>query len=1037
MAKKKAKNILAGVAMVFAPLAIISITVGQIMEKYQPSLDTYFNTLSYKTVSESSSDQDWIFESKFTSGKTAFNSLKEFALKEAEEGNVLLKNKENALPLAKTERKVTLLGLRSWATVYGNSGASIADTKTTLNGNRTHDCFTNNGFEVNPDTIAVYQEYTKDMTWAKANPMSGLSAPEYSELAVTNDIPELSPSEMKDIKSDYDAKFSSYNTAIVMVGRPGAEADTYFPGKDGMVSTCSTETDNIFGISSEEREIIELAKEKFDKVVVLVNAVTPMELRSLQDDDGIDAVMWIGYPGPYGMNQVAKTLAGEINPSGHLGDTYATNTNAAPAMKNFGNSTKWSGDFAAEAQVNSYLIEAEGIYTGYRYYETRYADIVAGVDGAKTAAAGTYTGTDYKLAASAGEWSYDWEVTYPFGYGLSYTTFEQKLDSVTIQGDKKTAVAKVTVTNTGKVAGKDVVELYGQSPYTTYDKTNGVEKSAIQLLDYEKTGIIEAGHSETVTLNIDMSLLASYDYTKAKTYIVDGGTYYISIGSDSHDALNNVLKAQGYNVEGNANNTYSWEWEFDDKTFSVSDTGTEITNQISSGDYSMDFNSFVPGTVTYLSRSNWNGTYPKTYSGLTGHETDRLAKLLGCDWYELHTNDDTSSYKWGVDNGMKLYEMKMADWDDERWDDIVDQVTIDGYLYYAEMAFHTVRSIEEVGFAGAGCDDGPGGSDSHYLDEGSYHGQAWSDAKDYAGYGTRVAPGQINLAYTWNKELAYENGQIILGETSLSLGLPVLIGPGTNIHRHAYNGRGGEYFSEDPVLSGYTTSAVVQGAQSKGCLVNIKHAAFNDQEIDRAGVAVFTNEQAGRELELRNLQQSIVGKGQPSSFVGNEEYANAYTEGALGIMTSYNRIGAVPSCANEGVMKNIMQKEWGFHGFSVTDFSSVCLKTSPKEALLCGTNAFCGFGVQDESTKAYWSGEVLSKDANMCAALKYDIKATLWSLANSNAMNGYNNSTHRVWLMSSWRKLYISMISVSAGIAGLSLIGWGVLEVLARAKKED
>lgn len=309
---------------------------------------------------------------------------------------------------------------------------------------------------------------------------------------------------------------------------------------------------------------------------------------------------------------VADVLNGTVSPSAYLGDVFAKNSALAPAMQNYGN-IPWTnaGDFSESANVNSYLVEAEGIYTGYRYYETRYADIVLGNGGAE-ASAGTYANADGTVSEADGIWDYSNEVVYPFGYGLSYTTFEQTLDNVVIADDKKTAQVTVTTTNTGDVAGKSAVQVYAQTPYTDYDKQYNIEKSAVQLIDFEKTQTLEPGASETITLNIDLSNLASYDSENAKTYIVDPGTYYFAVGSNSHDALNNILASQGkttadgMTADGNASLSYSWSWDgdVDSTTFATSKNGTEITNAVSDGDYSMDINSFIPDTVTYLSRSD-------------------------------------------------------------------------------------------------------------------------------------------------------------------------------------------------------------------------------------------------------------------------------------------------------------------------------------------------------------------------------------------------------------------------------------------------
>lgn len=326
------------------------------------------------------------------------------------------------------------------------------------------------------------------------------------------------------------------------------------------------------------------------------------------------------------------------------------------------------------------------------------------------------------MATSDGTWSYDNEVVYPFGYGMSYTTFEQTLDSVVITGDKRTATVTVTTTNTGDVAGKAVVQLYASAPYTDYDKQNGIEKSALQLMDYEKTNTLQPGESQTITMNVDMSLLASYDSQNAKTFIVDPGDYYFAIGSDAHDALNNILAAQGkttadgMTADGDASKTYQWTWDgaVDADTFSVSKAGVEITNAVSNGDYSMDINTFIPGTATYLSRSDWDGTFPTTITGLKAE--GRLATLLANDFIDIKTDEDTSDIVFGdTTSTLTLNDLKGADFDDPRWDELVGKVTIDEFLNFASNAFHNIQNIDSVGLLQYAADDGPNGSDSHYL----------------------------------------------------------------------------------------------------------------------------------------------------------------------------------------------------------------------------------------------------------------------------------------------------------------------------------
>lgn len=1009
----KKTRLAAGLTILSSFFLAGSITTMNVMEYYRDPIDEFTHSQSSTIITDKSDENttDYNFKSNFKSAKEAFEGYKEFALKEASETNVLLKNENNALPLTGEKPKVSLFGLRSHALIYGNNGGSTPDFATTSD-NLASDVFAKY-FDVNKDLQNFYKDYTKDMTWGSSG--YGAKSPSYKEL--TNKVgSEVFEVPADQIKSHLGTDESYKKTGIVVLGREGGEQFNYykqnFKGK--------TSTGNIFGLTEEEKGVIKLAKETCEKVIVLINSTQVMEFKELSLDSDIDAIMWIGYPGPYGLYKVCETLLGKVNPSGHLADTFPTNGAAAPALQSFGN-IPWANadDFAKDTNVNSYLIEAEGIYSGYRYYETRYADTVLGKGNATTAKAGQYTASDYSLATTDGKWNYSHEVNYPFGYGLSYTTFKQTLDSVEIKGDKETAVVKVSVENTGTVAGKSVIQLYAQTPYTEYDETNGVEKSAIQLLDFEKTSLLEPNQKVQVTMNVDLENLASYDSKNAKTYITDAGKYYLSLGESAHDALNNVFAAQGkttkdgLDANGDASKVYSWNWNsFDDKTFSVSDNGTPITNRLSSGDSSMDLNSFegYEDTVTYLSRKDWVETFPKSYEGLSA--TGRLATLLGNDFISLDINDDTSSFVWGAKNGLTINDFKGASWDDPRWNDLIDQVTITEFLSFAGNAFHNIAPIESVGYIGNKADDGPGGSDSNSFESGQFEGQKWSDGEEYKGYGTRVAPSQQNLAYTFNKELAFENGEIILGETSLIFNLPIMIGPGLNLHRHGYNGRGGEYYSEDPILSGYIGSASIQGAQSKGVLVNVKHAAFNDQEVNRSGIAVFMNEQKARELELRNLQQAFEGKGKPASFEGKSEYDSTYKVGAYGVMTSYNRIGATASSANRGVMVDIMRNEWGFKGYNVTDFTGISLKAAPKESILCGTTAFCGFGKPSGSIAEYWKEEVLSKDADISAAIKQNIKYILYSLANSNALNGINSSTRKVELMTSWRATYISLLTI-------------------------
>ncbi len=1035
----KKTNLWRGLSMVTALLLAVSMSAGSILETYRTSVDAFLGTRSTMTVTETSENEEdaWTYKSEFKTAKEAYEGFRDFAIKTAQETFVLLKNENNALPLA-SDAKITMLGVRSYAPVYGNSGGSVPDGKSTV---EIFDAFTERGFQLNPETLAAYEAFFADKKWTI--PMFGGGIlPTYAEITSTKDPCELTLAELKALNPNFASKYTEYgDAAIVVVGRPGGEGTSYFPGEEGLAEGVSTVTGNILSLSDDEMAMVEEAKANFDKVIVLINATNQMEIANLQDDPDIDAILWVGYPGAYGFYGVADVLNGTVSPSAHLGDTFAKNSALAPAVQNYG-VISWSNaaDFTQAAHVNSYLVESEGIYTGYRYYETRYADIVLGNGGAN-ASAGTYANADGTIATKDGTWEYTNEVVYPFGHGLSYTTFEQTLDDVVVTGDKRTATVTVTTKNTGSTAGKAVVQLYASVPYTDYDKQYHIEKSAVQLMDYEKTNTLQPGESQTITMKVDMANLASYDSENAQTFIVDPGKYYFAIGDDSHDALNNILAAQGkttadgMTADGDASKTYDWTWggDVDADTFSVSKAGVEITNAVSDGDYSMDINTFIPGTVTYLTRSDWNGTFPETITGLTA--TGRLAELLANDFIALETNEDTSDLIFGdTTSELTLNDLKGADFDDPRWDELINKATVEEFLDFASHAFHNIQNIDSVGLLQYAADDGPNGSDSHYLTEGGYQGTPYEDADAYD-YATRVGPTPQNIAYSWNKELAYQVGEITLGESTLVLNLPIMIGPGMNIHRHAYNGRGSEYYSEDPILSGYTGSAVVQGAQSKGTLVNIKHAAFNDQEANRSGIAVFMTEQKARELELRNLQQAFEGNGKPASFENDETRNDTYTVGALGVMSSYNRIGAVASSANVGVQVQIMRNEWGFNGYNVTDFSSVSLCAAPKESILAGTTAFCGFGVSDDIT--YWSAEALSGDRDMLLAIKQNLHYLLYAFANSAAMNGVNSTTHTIQVQTWWRTAYQTSTYVFAGLTAVCLLMYVVTSFRKRKTAKE
>ena len=1039
MSKKPKVGMWSGLTAVTAVLTAGAIVGTTVAFHYTTTVNNYLDADTYKIIKGDSDEDTEYFKSDFTSDEERESYEAELCAQVEAEGAALLKNDNNALPLA-SGAKVSLFGHGSVDLMYGGTGSGSVDTSKAPNFKQ---ALEDQGIQINSTLWDLYSSDDMMKNYSRITPAAISDTLEANTQYAVNEAPWSKLSSAESSFADYG------DAAIVVFSRSGGEGADLPSGENGTNDSWikGQEGDgNYLALSAEEKELLQNLKTlkdngTFKKIIVLINSSNAIEMDFLNpeicgEDYGIDSAMWIGDVGQTGINGVAQLLAGEVTPSGSLVDSYLYDNMANPAIYNF-----YTQAYPNAADYNlltdgpdvqgMYSVYQEGIYLDYRYYETRYEDTILG-QGNADSAVGTKASTD--------GWNYAEEVCFPFGYGLSYTTFEQTLDSVTIADDKKTATVTVTVKNTGDVAGKSVVEVYASVPYTDYDRQNGVEKAAVQLMDFEKTSTLQPGASQTITMKVDLANLASYDANGAKTYIVDPGDYYFAIGTDAHDALNNVLAAQGKTVtdgmtaDGNAAKTYKWTWtgDVDKTTFAVGKNGTAITNQLTEGDYAMDYNAFEHGTVTYLSRADWNGTFPKTYSGLTANAT--VSRLLNNDLYTLKTDDDVSDLIFGdTTSTLTINDMKNAPYDDPRWEELVNKVTVAEFLDFSANAFHNIQGIASVNMPQKAADDGPGGSDSHYLNEGGYQGVPYADAADYTS-GTRVAPSPVNLAYAWNKELAFENGEIILGESTLVLDLPIMIGPGMNIHRHAYNARGVEYYSEDPILSGYVGSAVVQGAQSKGTLVNIKHMGFNDQEINRSGVAVFMNEQKARELELRNLQQAFEGNGKPASFEGDATKDNTYTSGARGVMTSYNRHGAVAASANVATMVNILQGEWGFHGYNVTDFTGVSLKAAPKESLLAGTTNFCGFGASVD----YWNAEALSGDRAMLLAIKNDIHNALYALANSAMLNGVKSTTvvSTVEVMTPWRVAYTACEYAFGALAALSLVFWVVSKATSKGGRK-
>ena len=812
---------------------------------------------------------------------------------------------------------------------------------------------------------------------------------------------------MDSVDDKWKDSMDDYNVMLVTIGRSSTENGTYLPGVDGVDASQDLNQTDPLGLSDDERDLINAAVEAKEnnggKVIVMLNNANAMEIDEIKNNDGVDAIMEIGFPGGYGFYGVADILSGEANPSGHLTDTYAVTNANSPAAQNFGNYEWTNAD--PSVNINAEEVEAEDIYTGYKYYETRYADTVLGQGNA-----------DATVGSSTGKaWNYDDEVSYPFGYGLSYTTFEQTLKSVDVDLANRTVTAEVDVKNTGDVAGKDVVQLYTSVPYTDYDVENKVEKSAVQLLDYEKTDMIEPGESQTVTITADAQDMASWDSScenEAGTtgnWILDNGTYYFTVGNGAHEAVNNVLAAQDQDVEGNKDNVQTWELgDFDSSSFAVTLNGTPVENQLQDA----DLNNWMEDTVTYLSRNDWEGTWPETYKDLTA--TDEMISTMADDYSDIEANGDPSSVTFGADNGMTLANMKgVEDITDERWSTLMDQLTLEECLIRTGLGGTSTKVIESITSPEAIQNDGPNGFNSYplgqYANSDASTGDPCVIAEDDPNrdYKMGVMANETVIGQTFSKQLAAEWGKAV-GNYSLWANTAIWWGVGTNLHRTPYNARNHEYFSEDAVLTAGQGAAIIKAGHDYGVLIAPKHLAFNDTEINRTGIAEFMTEQAARENELHGTQSCI-------------EDANA-----LAVMTTYNRVGCVTSNAHTGLLLNILHKEWGFKGLMSEDFIQDPAYTKIHMAVHNGVTMTCNTGDNTmaavEAVWPYWSVENASQSEELLTDLKQAMLYQNYALANSNAMDGMSTSTH-IEKLNTW---YDNLIT------GLR-IGFGVLTVLCAA----
>ena len=886
------------------------------------------------------------FESDFATEEERVQKGAELVKQVEAEGAALLMNDGDTLPLA-MGAKVSLFSTSAADIVYGGTGSANVDTSKCDNFKT---ALEKAGFEVNQTlwdfyTIGDAAEYKRTDAGATAqdSATSDVDTTAYGAAAIVEAPWELYTEDVLGSVEDYG------DAAIVVLSRIGGEgADAYFDNTLGDGS-------NYLELNETEREMMAGVKAlkdagKVDKIIILINTSNALQLDFLKSNEyGVDAAMWIGGVGVTGINAVAEILNGQINPSGSLVDTYYYDNYSSAAMQNFVK-TQYEGDLSEIPEhADTYMIYQEGIYVGYKYNETRYEDFVKGT-------------------GHAGEYAYHDEVAFPFGYGLSYTTFEYS--DMTMSYDKATTTYtfKVKVTNTGDMAGKETVQIYVSSPYTQYDIDNKVEKAAVSLVGFEKTDILEPGKSETLTIEVDGDYVASYDAYGAGTYIMDAGDYYFTAATDAHNAVNNVLAAKGFTPDdtegrmdaaGNKNLVTVWNNPtLDTTTYAVSDAGTKIENRLDSSDPNM--NPEVGVEVTYLTRNDWVGTMPSIENTVKIVLNDYLIAGLQDQQYETDPNATAEMPTLGAENGLKLVDMIGLDYDDPKWDELLDQMTYEEMISLVADSFHWTMPVESVQAPGTRDENGPQGLTVALFGSG-------------LGVETTALTSEDVLAATFNKELVYEIGNIV-GNDCLDAEVTFLYGPGANTHRTPYGGRNFEYYSEDGVLASEIGKAEVKGIEDKGVYVVMKHFALNDSEQDRIGLGVWLNEQSAREIYLRAFQGAL----EESQAGGN------------GVMMAYTRWGTQWSGANAGLVKGILNEEWQCNGLQITD-NVLSSMVNGIDGVMGGTTTFDSMLVfmltGDKAFPAY------ENDPVAVNAMREACHHNLYAIANSSAMNGIGEDT--------------------------------------------
>lgn len=1029
MKAKKFTPAMRGLAALMTCLMVLSIVGTGVANTYRGALDDTLGTESYVTNNDDSAAR---FKTDYATIEDMAAAARDIAIREGEEGTVVMKNDNGVLPL-KANANVALFGLAAY-NVYGPKGGN-ADAASLA------DALAGAGLNVNETLKDYYLTNIINMhTEMRANRWTGKEVPTtvYDHMYVsapgdwtTYQIAEVPPAEFEalGVPANWKEAIAKDSIGICVFARGAGEGNTYKPGSALNYAGEATGEDPL-KLSADELAVVEAAKETCSQVIVLLNTGNNMMIADIAEGGSheVDGICYIGCPNDYQTIGIANVLTGKVNATGALASAFVRDHQSIPAVQNVG------GDYFADYEIvcrnddprypgkeignigtgsfggadtyngGMYIVEAEGIYVGYKYYETRYFDAVMGQGNANSAAGAT----------QGSAWNYGDEMLYTFGHGLSYLDYTQTIKSVTVDRSVNGNItAVVEVKNNSNQDGKFLTQLYVQQPYTDYDRTNLVEKSAVMFLNSAKVDVA-AGKSKEVTITIPTKYLASYDANNAKTYILDAGDYYFTAAAGAHEAVNNILAAQGKTVAdgmdaAGSKAVVSWKLDqLDNTTFAIANN-TTVTNVADDA----DLNYWLPGTVTYLTRQDWN-TFPINYNKLNLKIADSpkkdqwIAEMRG----ETYTISDTGAAAEAVPGpkftASEIGAEQLNNINDPYWDKLVHAITIDeavGAVIHGGSRSDTLTNIDNPVVI---QNEGPTGISAGYTDE--------ATGKTYK----FNVNSQTLLGCSFNPELAYQWG-LVEGNSCLWVERYDLWGSGLTLNRTPYNGRNYEYISEDPMLTNVIGREVVQGCSDKGIINGPKHMGFNDQEHNRAGISAYMTEQKFRETDLRGFEGAL---------------SDAF---GMGVMIAFNRIGATNASHHVGMIQKIVRGEWGFKGLISTDMMNNYLYFNAESMVMAGITQVADFAADNShinlgegGVDAVWphiSLATVSKDSNLVEQARENLKYQLYIFANSAILN---ISTQRV---NTWWDTALTVTTYASSIlAVLFFLAWVVLTLLPEKK---